>query len=109
MEIDLSKYEKACGPMRACQRCVELFINDSINNKDDLEYGYELYKWLGETEITVDELFDYDPKRGDNIYWIIKKYKLIPPDNTEYLENYGYAFESLEYQSKIYENILQNW
>ena len=103
-------YKKAYdGPIRACQRCVELFINDSSSDKDDLELGYELYQWLGETELTVDQLYDDGPIRGSNIYHIVKKYKLIPPDNTEYVENYVYALKSLRYQEKIYKEILEAW
>mgnify|MGYP003350647891 CR=1 FL=1 len=42
-------------------------------------------------------------------YFIVKKYKLLPPDNTEYFEDYSYALNCLTDDEERYKEILEAW
>jgi hypothetical protein len=100
MTFDIDKYEKAVGPMRACQLCLILFIEDNKNELSKKKYAETLYEWLGIVEITVEEMFEISYEKSDFILEVLKKYHLGWKDSN-LLINYGDALDSLTYQKNI--------
>jgi len=99
MEIELNKYEKAVGPMRASQLSLQLFIEDTTNNLGKRKYAETIYELLGSLELTIDELFEESYEKSVFILEILKKYELNKFDSNIIL-NYIDAVESLTYQQQ---------
>jgi hypothetical protein len=99
MLVDLSQYEKAVGPLYACQLSLKLFIENSSNSVSSREYAKNIYIWLGPLEADIDELCSIDYSKSVFILKTLEKY-IIDTKNYRLLEYYTNAVESLKYQIK---------
>ena len=105
---NLDKYEKGVGPIYGCQLALQTFLEDedATIELSKREYAVSIYKWLGSTEYSVDELFEKDFKKALFILEIQDKYYISPNRyNSNLIMNCIDAFSSLKYQ---YEMILKN-
>lgn len=103
MNIDLNKYETAVGPMFACQLSIKLFIEDLTNNNDKRTYAETIYEWLGQTECSIDELFEVSYDKSVFILEVLEKYSFVIT-NSNILLDYADAIGSLRYQKDLYKN-----
>ena len=91
----------AIGPMRAAQISLELFITDTNNDISLRKYAETIFKWLGELECTIDELFEICSEKSNFVLNVLHKYP-IKSINSNLLMNYGDTVESLEFQKKMH-------
>ena len=96
MEFVLDRYEKAVGPLFACQLSLQMFIEDTTNEYDNRKYAETIYEWLGSIECTIDELCNMSYEKSIFILNVLKKYKITNDSNL--IINYGDAIDSLEWQ-----------
>lgn len=89
----------AVGPMRVAQISLQLFIADTNNDISLHKYAETIYKWLGELECTIDELFEICREKSNFVLDVLHKYPIKSIDSN-LIMNYGEAIESLEFQKK---------
>lgn len=99
MSFDLNKYEKAVGPLFACQLSIQLFIEDTTNDFIQRNYAETIYEWLGSLEASVDELCDISYDKSVFILEVLQKYMKTKLD-LKIIFYYGEAIGSLQWQIK---------
>ena len=97
MSFDLNKYEKAVGPLFACQLSLQLFIEDTTNDIIQRNYAETIYEWLGTVETSVDELCDISYDKSVFILEVLQKYMKTQLD-LKIIFYYGEAIGSLKHQ-----------
>jgi hypothetical protein len=97
MSFDLNKYEKAVGPLFACQLSLQLFIEDTTNDIIQRNYAETIYEWLGTVETTIDELCEVSYEKSLFIFEVLKNYMKTNID-LNIIFYYGDAIGSLQYQ-----------
>lgn len=97
MSFDLNKYEKAVGPLFACQLSIQLFIEDTTNDIIQRNYAETIYEWLGTIETTVDELCEVSYEKSVFIFEVLQKYMKTKLD-LNIIFYYGEAIGSLKHQ-----------
>lgn len=100
MTFDLNKYEKAVGPIFACQLSIKLFIEDITNDFNQRKYAEIIYEWLGLFEGSIDELYEVSYGKSVFILKALEKYEINTIDYNLLL-NYGEAISSLKYQNDL--------
>lgn len=98
--ILINKYEKAVGPLFACQLAIKLFIEDTTNSAETCLHAETIYKWLGSVECSVNELFAVSYDNSIFILDALEKYQIKTSDSNLLL-NYSDAIESLKYQKSL--------
>ena len=104
MSFDLNKYEKAVGPLFACQLSIQLFIEDTTNDIIQRNYAETIYEWLGLLEASVDELCDISYDKSVFILEVLQKYMKTKLD-LNIIFYYGEAIGSLQWQIKKKKNL----
>lgn len=97
MSFNFNNYEKAIGPLFACQISIQMFIEDMTNDSTQRKYAESIYEWLGLTEYSIDELCEVSYEKSLFILETLKKYQINTCDSNLLL-NYGDAISSLNYQ-----------
>ena len=103
MTFELNKYEKAVGPIFACQVSIQLYIEDITNDFTSRKNAETIYEWLGLFEGSIDELCQFSYDKSVFILNALKKYNINTRDSNLLL-NYDDAIGSLTYQITLIEN-----
>ena len=107
MTFELHKYEKAVGPLFACQYACKFYVEDTTNDFTSRKYAETIYEWLGLLEGDVDELATIDYDKSVFIFKVLEKYNSnysikdsnnCSIEDSNLLLNYLNALLSLQYQ-----------
>ena len=99
--MKIIKHEKAVGPLGTIQISLQMSANDMSNDINKRKYANELVEWIGNIEVSIDELFEFSYVKSNFILDTLEKYE-IKSTNSNILMNYSDAIESLRYQKKTF-------
>jgi len=96
--INYDDCKKAVGPMFVGQSALKCFANDKKKSISERCNAMILYDWIGHIDATINELITQSPSACDFILKCLREYQNDLPKNSNFVMNFGYAVESLEYQ-----------